>query len=537
MSTTAYHPSKSFSLKRKASFANIEEQASSNNKSRSSSRLFDLPPVLFHIIFADYLYVEDMTSFDNAICNHTDRTRYLALLNGMLVSLSWHIDTSDELAWIHKRQLRLERVTFGSNIDAEDLCTLYPLHWSSIKQAEFNEEPSADISCMVECLLKCTSLEILKLIFFDDFDDENTEEEFQKEQVDALLSIFDDSDFCAHLRDISFQANDFIVNDETVVAISKYCHNLVRISFGDSYIGSDAMIQFVSSCGANLQEFSFLNCKNYSDSDYKRIIEYCPRLTKIRSNVSSGAFMSEIGRCYPDLLTLILFDVEDDNSQSQSKGLIDLFEGCRKLQNLRIASSVSDDDSLISLSVLIRAFECCRDLRSVSFSLARITARVLGSLALNCSQVEKLTLFGINVSREDWLQFSVICNFPKLRTLTCSYIDICDRFLLEFVRKSTLLQDIDIASCKHVTDPGMSHIATHCRNLRCICLRDLHHVSSPDYLIDILTNNPKIRKPGFSFSLSSYSTSDSLILVNNKPKSKDQVAYTAKLQALLNSRA
>jgi len=550
-SNTANHSS----LKRKASFANIneEETLSRLSSSCSSSRIFDLPPVLFHIIFGSYLSIHNICRFDKALCNHIDRPRYFSLLNGMTISHHFYVRSSAELAWIHNRQLRLENVSWGFNINTEDLCTLYPLHWSSIKKWDFSKgTPSADARSIVACLLQCTSLESLECDVPTSFNngDAKFKEIFDEDYVDTLLSIFDHPEFCAHLRDIYLRISThppFIPINKAAVAISKHCHNLVRIEFGNEHTSSEVIVQFLSKCGATLQEFSFYNCKRYSDSDYKRIIEYCPRLTAIKIHVASDsdAFMSEIGRCYPDLLSLTLYDhdnrdVNDGNLQSQlhMQGLFALFEGCRKLQSLNIVNSFKKLSETLSEAVLIRALECCRDLRHFRLLSVPITARVLFTLSTNCSQLEELSLNGriITESHENLLYFNEQCNFPNLHSLDCGSIEINDRLILEFVQKSPLLRNLDISCSPYITDVGMHHIATHCRNLSRICIRHLSGVSTPDNLIKILINNPNIRKSGFHFF--GYASSYSSILVDNPYNHLNgKQEFTTELQALLNSRA
>ena len=530
MNTNAFNPS--FLTKKKASCASIDEEETSFDNKLHLSHLFDLPPVLFHIIFGDYLSVQEVSCFDKALCNHVDRARYFSLLNGMIISHRY-IKTSVELAWIHTRQLRLESVDLGPDVNTEDLCALYPLHWSSIKKWDINNGPSVDPGSVVECLLKCTSLEVLIFSFNDD------EAEQHEDYVDTLLSIFDDSEFCAHLRKISL-ANSFTSIDKTVAAISKHCHNLVRVDFDyDRYVSSEVMMDLLSTCGATLQEFDFHNCEGYSDNDYTRIIKYCPQLTSISSNITSGVLMSEISRCYPDLLSLNLYSFENnDGSESQSNGLIAIFEECRKLLSLHMCKV-----TFLSEAALIRAFECCRDLKSASFSTIPMTARVLLSLSTNCPQLEELSIHDISATKENLLQFSVQCNFPNLRTLRCANIDIDDRFILEFTRKSPLLRTLEITYSLYVTDVGIYHIATHCRNLTRILLINLPRVSSPEYLISVLINNPKIRESEFIFMKDSWarSTLDSLTFVSNPDENENGGGvveeFTAELQELLDSRA
>lgn len=92
-------------------------------------RLFDLPVVLFHVIF-EYLDDPDLVRFDLAVCNHKDRDRYLSLLKGMTISTGSYIYEQGKLEWLQQRQIRLHSVCFGINIDEDELDYI---DWSCIK--------------------------------------------------------------------------------------------------------------------------------------------------------------------------------------------------------------------------------------------------------------------------------------------------------------------------------------------------------------------------------------------------------------------
>jgi len=201
----------------------------------------------------------------------------------------------------------------------------------------------------------------------------------------------------------------------------------------------------------------YFDVKEYSRNDFKRIIECCPRLTSVVLKTPPDDLLIEIGRSYPDLLSLDL-----NNIFKGSTKLIALFDRCRKLQKLNILCVKISDNSWI------RIFECCHDLRSVRLDHVAVknAARALFSLAVNCPQLEKLDLEGITASKKEWLQFSKQSNFPKLHTIYLTELDIDDHFVLEFVRKSPLLRNLIIESCECVTDVGLYHVANHCRNLK-----------------------------------------------------------------------
>lgn len=487
-------------------------------------RLFDLPVVLFHVIF-EYLDDPDLVRFDLAVCNHKDRDRYLSLLKGMTISTGSYIYEQGKLEWLQQRQIRLHSVCFGINIDEDELDYI---DWSCIKKWSFDFGPLLSVETILDYLSKCTSLEKLTLDYdLDDVDDDNDHYFFgpdrnlneivDEEYAETMLSIFDNPDFCSRLKILSVKCSLFSGN-KALKAISQHCHNLVQIHLGDSQINgdikADTMLQFFSRCGANLESLDFKYIHNFGVKFCLQVIKYCPRLTTIHLNLSSGAIMKKIAQCCPKLLTLHLDAINDDN------GLVDIFESCRQLQNLSIKSSKVSD------CTMVRAFECWHNLRSVSLDSVTITVRALEGLARNCKQLEELSLVSLVIPTSDLVRFSARSTFANLRSLSCTKLSINDQCLLEFARKSPFLNKLEIDNCKYISDVGMYHIASHCRNLSTLRLKNLPGVYSPDNLIDILKKNKRILYSYFSFS----GDNAPLICVG-------KYDYTPKLRALLKSRS
>lgn len=46
--------------------------------------IFDLPSPIFHIIFGEYLILQEVTRFDSAVLNHYDRVIFLRHLYNMI---------------------------------------------------------------------------------------------------------------------------------------------------------------------------------------------------------------------------------------------------------------------------------------------------------------------------------------------------------------------------------------------------------------------------------------------------------------------
>lgn len=271
--------------------------------------------------------------------------------------------------------------------------------------------------------------------------------------------------------------------------------------------------------------------------------EFCSRLRRISYDYSNDEIVSAISKhchnlihvdisepqtmntnvCYPELLHLDLFSVDHDDMR-----LLALFEQLRKVQTLNISFSEMTEFTVA------KAFECFRDLRSFIIYGPSITTQSLRGLTINCLLLEELKLHHVFISQEDSDQFSRQCSFPQLRIFHSSDINISDQFILELSQKSPILKELHLyffEDSPSITEAGMCHIASHCRNLSDLNLFGLANVTSPDCLVDILTNNPRIRKSNFNFGL--YNTKAPLIHANN---STDSFDYVAKLQDILDSR-
>lgn len=210
-----------------------------------------------------------------------------------------------------------------------------------------------------------------------------------------------------------------------------------------------------------------------------------------------------IGRHCPNLREIVIesSDDSDDNDDfgdlCKDADAVALFEGCRQLERLTIECY---DLTYVSI---IRASECCRNLSFVSLEKVEITAWALESLQLNCPFIQEMRL--AQISEEGLQQFSTQWNFPNLVKFESYYNNICDRAILEITQKSPLLKEIEVSHSALITDAGMTHIATNCRNLERVSFDDLSGVVNVDSLIAIFNNNRKLRRDSFRFNCPTYS--------------------------------
>ena len=149
-------------------------------------------------------------------------------------------------------------------------------------------------------------------------------------------------------------------------------------------------------------------------------------------------------------------------------------------------------------------------------------------------QLTYLGLSFLETSKADLNEFSINSRFPNLVSLYCVNVNIGDRFLLEFARKSPMLHRIHLYYCMHISDVGVHHIASQCRNLTHIDFSNMAGIYSPEYLVDILINNPKIYKTGFLFDVVDF-INVPLILISDS-NADGYPVFTTELQAILDSR-
>jgi len=519
-----------------------------NNNSIKSllPRILNLPQSLFHVIFSDFLQINCLVAFDNAVCNHVDRAAYLSLLENMTIKYIYIFQTVQILKWLHQRKLRLEHVKLDRNVTKSHLVTKYPLHWPTLKSWDFtpwNLKRGVDADTFATCLLKCTSLDTLILDHNDSYNGEHLvgKKSFLSFDVNKMVRVFDDPIFCSHLRNVCFSGTSrgpffngtsIILSpyyDVVTTAMSKHCRNLKSIDFGRNELTPDVLEQLMRTCGASLEKIIYYH-------RYDFILKYCPRLTRLPDYVGFNSELIAAGQYCPNLLVMSIGivqsededEVDEPDIECDNASAIVAFEGCRNLHTLSIAHC------LISDLAITRATECCKGLRNVCLSyMDEVTVHTLEVLAMNCPQLQFLQLSNLSISKQDFQSFSTRgYSFPNLMTFVSYNLDVCDRFILELVRTSPLLVILSFKDSPHITDVGMSYIAIHCRHLEAIHLENLPSVSHPDYLIEILVNNPRIKKSGFLFE---NSHSDNFLIFDGGDGWGQH--YSAELMALLDSRA
>lgn len=393
------------------------------------AQILDLPQDIFDFIFVDYLDagndLKNLTHFDAAICNHSDRTKYLGLVANLTFKHSYiSIRGLLRLKWIFTRKIRFEKVCISETTQSDTLKD-FLLYWSNIKSLKLSGSVHS--------------------------------------------------------------------TGEALSEISKYCRNLVEFTFTSTNINVSIVHTFFKLSGSTIEALYFdlpqWLVREKTTGGFSSYLHYCPKLKR----VEYFSFNSELiaaGHNCPDLLEAKI--CHEFNVDINDQGLIALFKGCRKIQMLYI------DMRSISDVVMLRATDCCRDLRNVTLvDCNTVSVVFLESLAENCPMLEKLTLLHILTPKNDLIKLFTQWSFPNLVHFNYAGRELCDVSLLDLVQKSPHLKEISIAESHHITNVGMSHIASHCHNLKELQLQ-LPCGADPERLVEILRNNPRLPKIRFN---------------------------------------
>lgn len=295
------------------------------------------------------------------------------------------------------------------------------------------------------------------------------------------------------------------------------------------------MHRFFSLCGSSLENLEWyqpsyeeLN-EEEVDTDFTDYLHYCPKL-KVIPDIFHISELIAAGQHCPDLTTVVIHNDPERSflmGKHNDENIVAFFERCQKVEKFTVYYTNFSD------TTITRMFQNCQHLRYLSLHAMRVSSKFLESLSANCSS-EELVLHNIGVC-ESISNFS----FPSLTRFLYNGFGHCglsDNSLGRLIQSLSRLKQIELYCSPNITNTGLHHIATHCRNLEKLFLYDLSRVTEPECLIEILRNNPRLKRLGFLFK----SMDAPLIVVSEiftmRPWEAEEVEYTAELEALLNSR-
>lgn len=457
--------------------------------SSDTSLLFSLPDSVLKYLIEDYLTLQDLAELDSATCNDRDRGVLHSILRSAVLRDQVHLDfpPSDfsldnivKLNWILTRQMGLANVSIQYlsclKEDNEDASQALSLKWSVLKELELT-----DCSNLVDILLHCSSLERLSLNIVDE--DPSLFVEICIQFFNQYATAFG---LANTLKSISLSSE--YSTGQVVASIVSNCLNLEVIRLGGIDC-SDKILSLIFSKYHNLRVASF--CYELSFpmllSGDRLIPCFRPNATLVDLDVFLFDFNDEglltIAKCFPNLTHLrigLRASVTKVGTGAFANGFQNLTSlalyGSARVGDLTLMSLLANRSSLSKLQ--LRGF---RALREVTF----------GDITQLCPNLHSLTLEDTSIKYDDHLDSSAL---SRMRRLVLRRESVTDEFLLSFTRACPLLEKLTLSTCQNVTDVGIYHIATHCRNLAHLTLGDLHRVSSEKYIRQVCDNNRKLSR-------------------------------------------
>lgn len=119
--------------------------------------IFNLPRPIFHIIFGEYLKLDNIARFDNVVLNDQDRTLFLGHLSNMAMRSTFHVRGKYILRWLFQRRVLLSSMTFDlHNKPIENIMfEVFPMNVSALEELTISNLPeSGEHLALVESLKK-----------------------------------------------------------------------------------------------------------------------------------------------------------------------------------------------------------------------------------------------------------------------------------------------------------------------------------------------------------------------------------------------
>lgn len=450
----------------------------------TSYPILNLPQPIFHVIFGDYLKLDDIARFDNAVLNHQDRILYLDFILNMVVK-SRNNNISQPyyfLRWLHKRRILLSSVYFDFEDGPIKNTTFveFPLNVTYIETVNLlHLHLCGPHLALVESLKKCTMLKRLYL----------------KSEYPEMEVLFDIPTFCCKLESISLSR---LATDNVLLKIARFCPDLHSISFHKSgeRIDESNLIEFLRQRGAGLTTINLGGIRYWSEDVAMSITKNCPNLERLTGLIEiTDKELKEFGKLCPMLKN---FSLMNDTSWTDT-GLSALAEGCRYLKELNIHSDEDNGTDICAVGItdasILKLTESCQYLEKLSLIyLPSLTDESMYAIARNCKFLKSISLEHLTVSSEG---LKIFCASPSLRGLESidfSFVKgLTDDCILELVKNIfNSLYILSISSCVNVSDISMSYVATYCIKLQDLVLSNLPYILDQRHIVDILERNPDL---------------------------------------------
>lgn len=465
-------------------------------------RIFLLPSPLLNIIFGEYLPLINLARFDNSVCNHRDRIKFLNLLNDL--NSDDYMENLDTYRnpkffffhrWLYQRHINYKHIKLGC-IDPQEFLirTVFPQKLEAIEKLDIEINLTHHIQKVVSCLntktvkicvpetplnspiyngiaIILSSLHKIEEAWFDTF-----------AVTDQLITALVMNN--SNLQEL-YLAHALYVSDNLTQVIGQYCHNLRKLSWSNMDIISDvAFCQIIKGC-PNLENISM---QTATEADTDPVV---PALT----NMTLLAFAS-----YSKKLKVLCFQT-CVSTPNLERGLAAIGEGCTELEQLfiHIGKGLVGTTAITDAGIMSFA-EKRPSIKLISLSgLDALTDVAVSALGTNCTHLQELYLHAQpNITGET--SFSTLSNLKSLYQLRVGSCSITDDAVLLLTQACPQLEILVLEVSRNITDVGIVHIANHLTNLQLIGLAELPKVTSSEAILEICRKNERLSVPGIKMS-------------------------------------
>jgi len=180
--------------------------------------------------------------------------------------------------------------------------------------------------------------------------------------IPTTLPLF--NTVCDNLRVLEMKHTEVNMN-VYIPAISKYCPNLVHLSFNGDGMTNELVFQLVKGC-RNIKILDLLSCSIITDKALITIAKYLEHLEEIR-----------LDRCH----------------NLTEEGFITLAQSCQNLRTIYLG----DNQEIITDRIIQHFSTCCPNLHTIDISNCNaISDRGICALARNCKNLRTLDLSGLD---------------------------------------------------------------------------------------------------------------------------------------------
>ena len=235
-----------------------------------------IPDDIFQHLFLQYLSIEDIRQFDNAITNRKHRSQYLAkIANSVLLHVNhrFYGTNSSMLQWLKNKKLYLISISFQEVVLTESLIIDIREIFRHCESLSFYATNTIDSNTLNLIISECVKLKSLTL------------------SNDFCNNMFTTN--CAGLQSLSLNCC-YNITDESVISISMNCTGLQSLNLSECDDITDKSIFSIAENCTKLQALSMNACDNITDISIIELSKHCKSLTFL--DISRCSNVSEVFR-------------------------------------------------------------------------------------------------------------------------------------------------------------------------------------------------------------------------------------------------